>query len=161
MVPGRPRTGGVTTASPGGSAPAWVRTAKSRPGGPRVVQLSLCRTATVPLVEQLALTPKMAAVIKVFLEDPLKPRYGLELMRLTRQPSGTLYPILARLERAGWLAGSREDIDPHAEGRPPRRVYHVTSSAVAVARTQLAALSEQYRPPAPVRPHLAPNGSTP
>lgn len=102
----------------------------------------------------------MAAVIKVFLEDPQQPRYGFDLMRRTRQPSGTLYPILARLERAGWLIGGREDIDPHAEGRPRRRTYHITGAAVAAARTQLAALSEQYRPPAPIRPRLAPNGST-
>jgi PadR family transcriptional regulator, regulatory protein PadR len=69
-------------------------------------------------VENLNLTPRVARVIKVFLEDPGKPRYGFELMRLTGQPSGTLYPILGRLERAGWLAGGQEDIDPHAEGRP-------------------------------------------
>jgi PadR family transcriptional regulator, regulatory protein PadR len=111
-------------------------------------------------MEQLELTPKMAAVIKVFLEDPQKPRYGFELMRRTKQPSGTLYPILAKLERAGWLTGGREDIDPHAEGRPARRVYRITGAAIAPARTQLAALSEQYRPPVPIRPRLAPNGGT-
>lgn len=111
-------------------------------------------------MEQLDLTPRMAAVVKVFLEDPPQPRYGFELMRRTGQPSGTLYPILAKLEHAGWLIGGKEDIDPHAEGRPPRRVYRITGAATAVARTQLAALSEQYRPPAPVRTRLATNGGT-
>jgi DNA-binding PadR family transcriptional regulator len=111
-------------------------------------------------VKQLVLTPKMADVIKVFLEDPPQPRYGLELMRRTGQPSGTLYPILAKLERNGWLTGDREDIDPHAEGRPPRRVYRIAPGAVAVARAELAALSEQYRPPTPVRARLATNGGT-
>jgi PadR family transcriptional regulator, regulatory protein PadR len=114
----------------------------------------------VPLVEQLDLTPKMAAVIKVFLEDPPHPRYGFELMRLIGQPSGTLYPILAKLEHAGWLIAGREDIDPHAEGRPPRRNYRIAGDAIPVARTQLAALSEQYRPPVPIRPRLARNGGT-
>lgn len=109
-------------------------------------------------MDQLDLTPKMATVIKVFLEDPQQPRYGFELMRRTKQPSGTLYPILARLERADWLIGGREDIDPRAEGRPPRRTYRITGAAAQVARTQLAALSEQYRPPAPIRPRLAPDG---
>jgi PadR family transcriptional regulator, regulatory protein PadR len=111
-------------------------------------------------MEQLELTPKMAAVIKVFLEDPQQPRYGFELMGLTKQPSGTLYPILAKLEHAGWLVGGKEDIDPHAEGRPPRRVYRIVGAAVAPASTQLAALSEQYRPPVPILPRLAPNGSS-
>ena len=111
-------------------------------------------------VEQLELTPKMAAVIKVFLEDPEQPRYGFELMRRTGQPSGTLYPILAKLEQARWLIGGKEDIDPHAEGRPPRRNYRIVGAAIAVARSQLAALSEQYRPPVPILPRLAPDGGT-
>ncbi|SRR6266849_2873478 len=97
--------------------------------------------------EDLELTPKMADVIKVFLEDTERPRYGLELMRITGQPSGTLYPNLAKFERAGWLAGDREEVDPKAEGRPPRRIYHITGAGVAAARQQLAELSERYRPP--------------
>jgi DNA-binding PadR family transcriptional regulator len=100
----------------------------------------------------------MAAVVKVFLEDPGQPRYGLELMRRTGQPSGTLYPILARLEQQGWLTGAAEDIDPRAEGRPARRVYRISDEGAADARTQLAALSEQFRPPVPARPRLAPGG---
>src|SRR6266571_2124430 len=76
-----------------------------------------------PPVQNLVLTPKMAAVIKIFLQDTQRPRYGLELMRLTGQPSGTLYPNLAKFEEAGWLVGGKEDIDPHAEGRPARRFY--------------------------------------
>jgi PadR family transcriptional regulator, regulatory protein PadR len=114
-----------------------------------------------PPIQPVVLTPKIAAVIKIFLQDPEQPRYGFELMRCTGQPSGTLYPILAKLAGAGWLIGGKEDIDPHAEGRPPRRNYRLAGAAVAVARTQLAALSEQYRPPAPIRTRLATNGGTP
>jgi DNA-binding PadR family transcriptional regulator len=102
-------------------------------------------------VRELNLTPKMALVVKLFLEDPDQPRYGFELMRLTGLPSGSLYPMLARLEEAGWLTGGKENIDPRAEGRPPRRTYRITGAAVTAARLQLAALSEQYRPPAPAR----------
>jgi DNA-binding PadR family transcriptional regulator len=57
-------------------------------------------------------------VIAAMLEQPELERYGLDLMRGTGLPSGTLYPILVRLERAGWLDPSWEDIDPVAEGRP-------------------------------------------
>jgi PadR family transcriptional regulator PadR len=111
-------------------------------------------------IQPVPLTPKIAAVLKIFLEDPTKPRYGLELMRLTGQPSSIVYTNLAKLERAGYLVAGKEDIDPHAAGRPARRFYRITGAAVAVARTQLAALSEQYRPPVPVRPRLAPNWGT-
>ena len=105
-------------------------------------------------IGNLELTPRMADVLKVFLADPAESRYGFEIMRATGQPSGTLYPILAKLEKAGWLTGGREDIDPHAEGRPARRFYRITGTAVPVARSQLAALSERYRPPARLRTRL-------
>jgi PadR family transcriptional regulator len=111
-----------------------------------------------PPARDLVLTPKMAAVIKIFLEDTQRPRYGLELMRLTGQPSGTLYPNLAKFEGAGWLTGGKEDIDPHTEGRPARRFYRITGGGAHAAHNQLAALSEQYRPPATSQPRLAPHG---
>jgi PadR family transcriptional regulator PadR len=103
-------------------------------------------------MQDLDITPKMAKVLKIFLEDPDQPRYGFEIMRLTGLASGSLYPMLARLEQAGWLSKGKEDIDPHTEGRPPRLHYTITGAAVTAARLQLAALSDQYRPPAPGRP---------
>jgi DNA-binding PadR family transcriptional regulator len=109
-------------------------------------------------VQDLDITPKMAKVLKVFLEDPNQPRYGFELMKLTGMASGSLYPMLAKLEGAGWLTKGKEDIDPRAAGRPPRMHYKITGAAVSAARIQLAALSEQYRPPASGR--LRPQGST-
>jgi PadR family transcriptional regulator, regulatory protein PadR len=93
----------------------------------------------------------MAAVLKIFLEDVQQPRYGFELMQLTGQPSGTLYPILAKLERMGWLVGGREDIDPRTAGRPPRRFYRIEGAAAADARVELAALSERFRPPVTIQ----------
>jgi PadR family transcriptional regulator len=111
-------------------------------------------------MEGLKLTPKMADVLKVFLEDPAKGRYGYELMGITGMSSSYLYPALAKLEKAGVLIAGREDIDPHAAGRPPRRVYRISGAAVGPARTQLAALSERYRPPKPVRPRLSSRGGT-
>jgi PadR family transcriptional regulator, regulatory protein PadR len=103
------------------------------------------------------ITPKMAVVLKVFLEDPGQPRYGFELMKLTGIASGSLYPMLARLEGAGWLTRGKEDIDPRVAGRPARANYIITGAAVSAARIQLAALSERYRPPFPG--HFQPQGS--
>lgn len=112
-----------------------------------------------PIVNQdLNITPKMAAILKVFLEDPDQPRYGFELMKVTGMSSGTLYPLLAKLAGAGWLTKGREDIDPRSVGRPARTHYIISGAAVNAARCQLAELSEQYRPPAPGR--LRPAGGT-
>jgi PadR family transcriptional regulator PadR len=109
-------------------------------------------------MQDVEITPKMATVLKVFLEDPDQPRYGFELMKLTGMASGSLYPMLARLESAGWLTKGKENIDPRAAGRPARTHYTITGAAVSAARVQLAELSERYRPP--VAGRLRPQGST-
>src|SRR5262245_35456813 len=98
--------------------------------------------------------PKTAQVVKAFLEDPDRRRYGFELMQLTGLKSGSLYPILARLESAGWIKGAKEAIDPRQQGRPARRYYVLTGEGAKAARIQLAELSEQLRPPPVPRPGL-------
>jgi DNA-binding PadR family transcriptional regulator len=97
------------------------------------------------------ITTTVAKVLRVFLDDVGEPRYGFELMRLTGLPSGTLYPVLARLESAGWLTSRREEVDPAAAGRPARRMYLISHSAAQAAHVELAALSEELRPPASLR----------
>ena len=54
---------------------------------------------------QVRITTAVAKVLKVFLEDIDQERYGFELMQRSGLASGTLYPILARLESAGWIVG--------------------------------------------------------
>lgn len=101
------------------------------------------------------ITTSVAQVLAALLEDPGAERYGLELMRATGQPSGTLYPILTRLQDAGWLRADWEDIDPSTEGRPARRYYRLTPDGTARARTELAALYAKLRPgtaPGPAGP---------
>ncbi|MGH8217115.1 MAG: helix-turn-helix transcriptional regulator, partial [Steroidobacteraceae bacterium] len=46
---------------------------------------------------------------------------------------GTLYPILLRLESAGWFASRWENIDPARAGRPRRRLYRFTSTGLSRA----------------------------
>ncbi|MGC2997532.1 PadR family transcriptional regulator [Streptomyces sp. G35A] len=95
----------------------------------------------------MRLTVAVATVLRVFLEDTSQPRYGYELMQITSFPSGKLYPILARLQAAGWLIKEKEDIDPSTVGRPPRRMYRLSPDGIQAARLELAILSEQLRPP--------------
>jgi PadR family transcriptional regulator, regulatory protein PadR len=65
-------------------------------------------------------------VLRAFLDDPLADQYGFGLMRSTGVKSGSLYPLLDRLERLGWIEGHDEDVDEQAEGRPRRRLYRLT-----------------------------------
>jgi PadR family transcriptional regulator PadR len=55
-------------------------------------------------------------------------RYGFDVMEACDLPSGTVYPALRRLERAGLLRSGWEDAaDAHAQGRPRRRTYALTT----------------------------------
>ena len=62
--------------------------------------------------------------------------YGYALARETGLQSGTLYPILMRLEARGWLETQWET---PPGGRPPRHMYRLTSSGQASAVAALAA----------------------
>ena len=93
------------------------------------------------------LTPATAKVLRRFLEDLGQPRYGFDLMQSTGLASGTLYPILARLERTGWIAGHQEDIDTATEGRPARRFYTMSADAVPTVRRALAEMAAEFTPP--------------
>ena len=105
----------------------------------------------------IELTRRTALVVRAFLDEPSEPKYGFELMESLGISSGTLYPILARLEREGWIEGCREDIDPSVAGRPPRRNYRLTGEGLVLARNALAELSSQLSPPhaARIRPAIS------
>jgi len=78
-------------------------------------------------------------VLGTLLEAAPEPRYGLEISKASGLPGATVYPILIRLEGAGWLVSEWEDIDPVKEGRRPRRYYRLTADGATVARRELEA----------------------
>ncbi|MDT3447013.1 helix-turn-helix transcriptional regulator [Pseudofrankia sp. BMG5.37] len=105
---------------------------KRRQSGPRI---------TLPTV----------AVLRVMLGDPTGDHYGLALAESTGFPSGTIYPVLARLEKAGWLASFWEDGDPVALERPRRRLYRLTGHGALAAREALDTATQRMfgsQPPA-------------
>lgn len=71
---------------------------------------------------------------------PPERAYGLWICKQTGLPSGSIYPILDRLERAGWIRGQWET-GSHRErhGRPPRRYYELTAGGRDGLRRALAA----------------------
>ncbi len=72
-------------------------------------------------------------VLDAFLENPMQELAGTDVQKRGRLASGTLYPILLRLESAGWFVSRWKNIDPTQEGRPRRRLYRLTSSGFARA----------------------------
>src|SRR4051795_1353378 len=82
-------------------------------------------------------------VLEALLGEEDRELYGAEIGERAGLRSGTVHPILARLEGVGWLASRWEDVDPQVEGRPPRRYYRLTVDGALAAR---AALARAHRP---------------
>ena len=82
----------------------------------------------------MKLTGPLQRVLRVMTADRSAPHYGYDL----KLPSGTLYPMLARLQQDGLVdsewAAQRED----PGGRPPRKYYRLTAEGLRVARLELA-----------------------
>ena len=78
-------------------------------------------------------TPKvrLTAVIMDVLDvitnsPPDSPAWGLRLCEATGYGTGTIYPALDRLMKAGWITDHWED--PPPADRPRRRFYEMTST---------------------------------
>jgi PadR family transcriptional regulator PadR len=85
-------------------------------------------------------------ILRVFADDALKPIYGLDLIELAGLSSGTVYPVLARLERSGWIVGSWEELKAGEIQRPRRRLYRLTEIGRSRARGELDAYLRERKP---------------
>ena len=77
-------------------------------------------------------------VLLTLLAEPERELYGLELSELAGLATGTIHPILARLEGVGWLRSRWEETDPRRQGRPRRRYYQLNPDSIASVRAALA-----------------------
>lgn len=80
-------------------------------------------------------------VLEAFLENPAGELAGADVQKLGRLASGTLYPILLRLESAGWFVSRWEQVDPAGVGRPRRRLYRLTPTGLRRASDVFATFS--------------------
>ena len=85
----------------------------------------------------MRITRETLRVLRVFCANPSSEHYGLETIKASGVQAGTLYPILIRLERNGWLESAWETIDEKAAGRPARRYYRLTETGLRDARAQV------------------------
>lgn len=71
-------------------------------------------------------------LLAVLAAKPRSWRHGYELSKETGLKSGTLYPLLMRLEAQGLLDSQWQPA--RQPGRPPRHLYRVTCAGAALAR---------------------------
>jgi PadR family transcriptional regulator, regulatory protein PadR len=103
------------------------------------------------------ITPQTAVVLKILRQAPPDGLYGLQVAQAVHLPTGSIYPILLRLEQAGWVTGSWEDPERVAadKRRSRRRFYALTAlgrrlAGEAVRRTEAAwVLEPRVQPDSP------------
>ena len=104
---------------------------------------TLCRFSTMMGTEPRITGPTLKVLGALLSPDHVE-LSGAEISRATKLASGTLYPILFRLERAGWLESRWEAEDPKALGRPRRRFYRVTAFGAQNARAAVKDLEPAF-----------------
>ena len=73
-------------------------------------------------------------------------RHGFQIMEVTGLASGTVYPVLRRLEQEHAVQSVWEDADEaSAAGRRRRRVYGLTAEGQVLAERARARLAETQR----------------
>ena len=93
------------------------------------------------------------SVLAALLAQPQAWRYGYDLSRETGLKSGTLYPLLIRLNDQGLLEAEwRQPLQP---GRPPRHAYRLTDAGAALARERTAEDAFAAGPAALAKPEPA------
>lgn len=73
-------------------------------------------------------------VFQAFLDAPSEETYGFELAEATGLPSGTIYPILRRLEAEGFIKSHWVEVKAGSQRRR-RRYYELTGKGRRVARS--------------------------
>lgn len=82
------------------------------------------------------------SVLEALLAQPKAWRHGYDLSLETELKSGTLYPVLMRLDERGFLDSKWEESD--IQGRPPRKMYRLNVKGVAYAKSE-AEVHEELR----------------
>jgi PadR family transcriptional regulator PadR len=98
------------------------------------------------MTKDVRLSGPTLKVLRMFMADVAKARSGAEIHLATGIGSGTLYPLLVRLEEANWLESKWENIVPSKEGRPRRRYYAITGIGQRAAREALEPLQWEGSP---------------
>ncbi len=98
------------------------------------------------------MTIPIQLVLQVLLDDPEHERSGAEIAAASGLRSGTVHPVLARLEGMGWVQSWWEDIDARRSGRPARRCYQLSAEGAPRARHVLSQAHTSARRLRPLHP---------
>ena len=86
------------------------------------------------MVRRRSLSSPARVLLAMLLDAQGRWKHGYDLANSTGLKSGTLYPLLIRLEAQGYLEAEWQP--PAAAGRPPRHAYRLTSAGERLARAE-------------------------
>lgn len=86
---------------------------------------------------KIRFTQATLRILQTFLENVGQELSGANVWQRTKIGAGSRYPILRRLEEAGWLTSRWEEIDPREAGRPRQRFYKLSALGQAEACSAL------------------------
>src|SRR5689334_14336480 len=84
------------------------------------------------MVRNRILSPAARTILAILAEAGGRWLHGYDLCRRSGVKSGTLYPLLIRLEEQGQLEAQWQA--PAEPGRPPRHAYRLTAAGRSLAR---------------------------
>ena len=82
------------------------------------------------------LSPAAWTLLEFLAETPDEWGYGYDIVRFSGIKSGTLYPLLIRLEARGLLEAEWQPAQ--SPGRPPRHGYRIANAGLALVRQNQA-----------------------
>ncbi len=91
-------------------------------------------------MKTIRITTTTRKVLEVFLKNPGEEIFGNAIGEETGLKPGTVYPILRRLNEAGWLDFRWEERDDRSspQGRPARRYLWLTELGRSEATRRIA-----------------------
>ncbi|HYI48334.1 MAG TPA: PadR family transcriptional regulator [Allosphingosinicella sp.] len=84
------------------------------------------------MVRNRTLSPQARTILAILADSGTRWLHGYDLCHRGAVKSGTLYPLLIRLEEQGYLEAEWQA--PAQAGRPPRHAYRLTATGRALAR---------------------------
>lgn len=80
-------------------------------------------------------------ILSYFVRNPTNQTYGWDVCKKLCLQSGTVYPILTRMQNSGLLISELETGDPRSKRRPLRIYYAINPKKLSEARQLLDACS--------------------
>lgn len=84
-----------------------------------------------------------ARVLRALLADSGAEAYATQVAAAARLRTGTIYPVLARLERLGWVESRWEQPGATSGSGPARRCYRITGDGAQQVQVALAAVDRR------------------